>query len=90
MKFEWDPRKDAANRRKHAVGFEEALTVFADPLSTTFSDPDHSISEQRFLIIGVSAAGRLLVVAHVEREGVIRIISSRRATKREREFYEED
>ncbi len=89
MKFEWDPRKEAANRRKHRVGFEEALTVFADPLSTTFPDPDHSISEQRFLIIGMSTAGRLLVVAHLEGKEVIRIISARPVTPRERKFYEE-
>ena len=89
MKFEWDPHKDAANRRKHGVGFDEALTVFADPLSTTFPDPDHSISEQRFLIIGMSAAGRLVVVAHAERKEGIRVISARLVTRRERRFYEE-
>ncbi len=89
MKFEWDPHKDAANPRKHGVGFDEALTVFADPLSTTFPDPDHSISEQRFLIIGMSAAGRLLVVAHAERKEGIRVISARLVTRRERRFYEE-
>ena len=89
MKFEWDPHKDAANRRKHGVGFDEALTVFADPLSTTFPDPDHSISEQRFLIIGMCAAGRLVVVAHAERKEGIRVISARLVTRRERRFYEE-
>jgi hypothetical protein len=89
MKFEWDPRKDAANRRKHGVGFDEALTVFADPLSTTFPDPDHSTSEQRFLVIGTSRSGRLTVVAHAEHEDVIRIISARLVTRRERDFYEE-
>jgi len=88
MKFEWDPRKDAANRRKHAVGFREAATVFGDPFATTFPDIDHSISEQRFLSIGVSASGRLLVVAHAEDEATIRIISARPVTRRERRFYE--
>ena len=89
MKFEWDPRKDAANRRKHGVGFREAATVFGDPLATTFPDIDHSISDQRFLTIGVSANGRLLVVAHKEDEATIRIISARPVTRRERRFYEE-
>ncbi len=90
MEFEWDPRKDAANRRKHAVGFREATTVFGDPLATTFPDSEHSISEQRFLTIGVSAMGQLLVVAHAERNETIRIISARPATPRERRFYEEE
>jgi len=90
MKFEWDPRKDAANRRKHGVGLREAATVFGDPFATTFQDIDHSISEQRFLTIGVSASGRLLVVAHKEEdEATIRIISARPVTRRERRFYEE-
>ena len=89
MKFEWDPRKDAANRRKHGVGFRETATVFGDPLATTFPDINHSISEQRFLTIGVSASGRLLVVAHTEDEATIRIISARPVTRRERRFYEE-
>jgi uncharacterized protein len=90
MEFEWDPRKDAANRRKHAVGFREATTVFGDPLATTFPDRDHSIFEQRFLTIGVSASDRLLVVVHTEHEERIRIISARPATARERTFYEEE
>jgi uncharacterized protein len=80
MEFEWDPRKDAANRRKHGVGFREA----------TFPDSDHSVSEQRFLTIGASASGRLLVVAHRESQQMIRIISARPVTRRERRFYEED
>ena len=90
MEFEWDPRKDAANRRKHAVGFREATTVFGDPLATTFPDRDHSIFEQRFLTIGASASDRLLVVVHTEHEETIRIISARPATARERRFYEEE
>jgi uncharacterized protein len=89
MEFEWDPRKEAANRRKHGVGFREAATVFGDPLATTFPDVDHSISEQRFLTIGASANGRLVVVAHTESQEMTRIISARPVTRRERRFYEE-
>jgi len=90
MKFEWDPRKDAANRRKHGIGFREATSVFGDPFATTFPDVDHSISEQRFLTIGTSAGGRLLVVAHTETENSIRVISARAVTHSERTFYEEN
>jgi hypothetical protein len=89
MKFEWDLRKDAANRRKHGVGFREATTTFGDPLAVTFPDADHSLSEHRFLTIGASASGRMLVVAHAENDGTIRIISARPVTRRERSFYEE-
>ena len=89
MEFEWDPRKDTANRRKHGVGFREATTVFGDPLATTFPDIGHSMSEQRFLTIGISLTGRLLVVAHTELAELLRIISARPATKGERVFYEE-
>jgi len=89
MQFEWDPRKDAANRRKHGVGFREATTVFGDPLATTFPDVDHSLSEQRFLTIGASASRRILVVAHTEKQEMVRIISARPVTPRERKFYEE-
>jgi uncharacterized protein len=88
MQFEWDPKKDAANQRKHDVSFREAATVFYDPLSTTFPDEDHSASEQRFLTIGMSARGLLLVISHTERERVIRMISARPVTARERKFYE--
>lgn len=90
MEFEWDPRKDSANQRKHAVGFREATTVFGDPLAITFPDSEHSVSEQRFLTIGSSLKGRLLVVAHTERRRAIRIISARPATAGERRFYEEE
>jgi uncharacterized DUF497 family protein len=90
MEFEWDPRKDAANQRKHAVGFREATTVFGDPLATTFPDSEHSIVEQRFLTIGASVSDRLLVVVHTEHEETIRIVSARPATPRERRFYEEE
>jgi uncharacterized DUF497 family protein len=74
--FTWDPAKAAANLKKHAVDFREAATVFDDPLSLTFPDEDHSTSEHRFLIIGVSALGRLLVAAHTEQGDTIRIISA--------------
>lgn len=89
MNLEWDPRKAASNRRKHGVDFHEAATALEDPLSTTYPDPDHSLDERRFVTIGLSAARRVLVVAHVERARALRIISARRATPRERKFYEE-
>ena len=90
MEFEWDERKAAANRAKHKVTFSEAATVFGDPLSVTFPDPDHSFEEERFVTIGSSEQGRLLAVAHVDRAGRIRIISARRTTRRERKTYEEE
>jgi hypothetical protein len=90
MEFEWDSRKDAANQRKHAVGFREATTVFGDPLATTFPDSEHSSSEKRFLTIGASVSGRVFVVVHTDRQDTIRIISARPATARERRYYEEE
>ncbi|MDQ3697665.1 MAG: BrnT family toxin [Gemmatimonadota bacterium] len=90
MSFTWDPAKESANRRKHRVAFTEAVTTFADPLSVTIPDPDHSADERRYLLIGLSSRRRLLVVAHVERDDQIRIISSRPATRRERHDYEEE
>jgi len=87
--FTWDARKAAANLRKHGIDFHEAATVLGDPLSTTFQDIDHSGLERRFLTIGTSRHGRLLVVAHTEEGEVVRIISARRATRHERRFYEE-
>jgi uncharacterized DUF497 family protein len=81
--------KAAANLRKHRVGFQEAATVLEDPLSTTFPDEVHSTEESRFVTIGVSDQGRVLVVAHAERNDTIRFISARRATRRERAFYEQ-
>lgn len=90
LRFVWDPRKAAANVRKHGVGFQEATTVFDDTLSVTIPDPDHSEDEQRFLLLGLSSRRRLLVVAHTEREESIRIISARRANRRERRTYEEE
>jgi len=89
VQFEWDLKKTANNLRKHGISFKEAATVFGDPLSMTFEDPDHSIDEQRFVTIGESRKRRVLVVAHTDRGGVIRIISARKATRRERKFYEE-
>ena len=88
--FEWDPRKAAANRRKHRVAFEEAVTAFADPLSVTVPDPDHSDPrEARYILIGLSERGRLLVVSHAERGTAVRLISARQATRPERGQYEE-
>jgi uncharacterized protein len=88
--FEWYPRKEVQNRRKHRVSFREAATVFGDRLSTEFPDPDHSQEEERYIIIGMSRRGRILVVAHIEEADTIRIISARRATRNERRFYEEE
>lgn len=89
IKFEWDPRKAAANLRKHRIGFPEATTAFGDPLSMTIPDPDHSDDEERLLLLGQTEAGRLLVVAHIERGANIRIISDRLAAPSERRVYEE-
>jgi uncharacterized DUF497 family protein len=86
--FEWDRAKAAANLRKHRVSFPEASTALQDPLSMTFPDAA-SEGEQRFVTIGISALGHLLVVAHTERGETIRLISARRATRRERGFYEQ-
>jgi hypothetical protein len=89
MRFEWDGRKAAANFKKHRVSFDDAVTVFYDPLAATFADPDHSDDESRLLTVGYSARGRLLVVCHVERRGTTRLISARRATARERKRHED-
>ena len=88
-KFEWDVGKAQLNIRKHRVSFEEAETAILDEFAKTTMDPDHSLSETRFIIFGVSARRRLLVVSYTHRGDSIRIISARTATKREREFYEE-
>ncbi len=90
LRFVWDRDKAAANLRKHGVAFDEAATTFGDPLSLTVPDPEHSVGEQRCLLVGESVTGRLLVVAHAERGDEIRIISARLATRGERETYEED
>ena len=88
MEFEWDPTKAEENWKKHAVSFEEAATVFFDPLSATFDDPDHSKDELRFITIGYSALERIVVVCHTERVMAVRIISARQATARERKNHE--
>jgi len=89
VNFEWDPGKARRNRRKHRVSFQEAATVFGDSLAVTYPDPDHSIAEQRFITVRMSSAGRLLIVAHIDRNEDIRVISARKTTLRERKHYEE-
>ena len=88
MQFEWDPQKAARNLVKHGVSFGEAATVFGDPLAVTIDDPDHSVDERRHLTTGLSVNQRLIIVAHTEREGRIRIIMAREAAPRERRQYE--
>ena len=89
MQFEWDSAKAVANLSKHGVSFDEAKTAFNDPLYVDFYDPDHSDEEHRYIIIGQSQQGRLLMVSYTERNDTIRIISSREVTRMEREEYEE-
>ncbi|MEO5926155.1 MAG: BrnT family toxin [Bryobacteraceae bacterium] len=89
MNYEWDAGKAAANFKKHGVRFEEAATVFLDPLAITYSDPGHSMSEHREITIGHTGGQVLLFVAHIDRKGRIRIVSARRATRAERKQYEE-
>lgn len=86
--FEWDVSKAAANLRKHGVAFDEAVTAFSDRLSILLPDPDHSVGEERYVVMGLSTRGRLLVVSFVERPPRTRIISARLASKRERQNYE--
>jgi uncharacterized DUF497 family protein len=88
VRFDWDKNKARSNLAKHKVSFEEAATVFGDPLSDTFDDPDHSAEERRFLIIGHSEQGRLLFVSHTDDGETTRIISARELTREERESYE--
>ena len=88
LTFEWDARKARSNLAKHGVGFEEASTVFGDPLSLTIPDPEHSKIEDRFVTMGSAFTGKLLVVVHTDRGDNIRIISARRASRRERKSYE--
>jgi hypothetical protein len=94
MRFEWDEAKNRVNQRKHGVRFEEAQTVFDDPLAVSIVDQEHSITEERWLTIGMSSQGRLLVVAHtywvLNGEELVRIISARKPTAHERESYEEE
>ena len=85
MNFEWDPVKARQNRRKHRVSFQEAATVFGDPLAITYPDPDHSIAEQRFITVGMSSTGRVLMVAHADPSESIRIISARKRRRRANE-----
>ena len=90
MRFEWDPKKAAANLKKHGVSFQEAATVFGDPLAITFQDPDHSKGEERQLTFGLSLPGRLIVVSHAERNDLTRIISARPMKRKERVIYEKE
>jgi uncharacterized DUF497 family protein len=87
--FEWDEKKSRSNARKHRISFAEAVTVFDDPIALTLDDPDHSRGERRFVIIGYSNRGRMLVVCHCDRSDRIRLISARAADRRERRYYEQ-
>jgi uncharacterized DUF497 family protein len=89
LEFEWDPNKGEENLKKHGVGFDEALTVFGDSSARIFDDPDHSTDEAREIIIGYSQRQRLLLVSFTERPPRVRIISARKATRRERQGYEQ-
>ena len=89
MKIEWDPKKARLNLLKHKVSFQEAAIALSDPMAATGADPDHSITEDRYVTFGVSDRSRLLVVAHTEEDETIRIISARLAGKGERKIYEE-
>ena len=90
MLFAWDEKKAASNLVKHGISFEQAVTVFGDPLSDTFPDSDHSLQENRFIIIGSAESGKILVVAHMDDGKLVRIISAREATYGERKSYEEN
>jgi uncharacterized DUF497 family protein len=90
VRFEWNPEKAERNLTKHDVSFDEAATVFGDPMYLIFADPDHSLGERRFLAMGMSDLERLLIVSYTERNSVTRIISARKATRRERKKYEEE
>ena len=89
MKFTWDPAKNQSNETKHGVTFHEAATIFADALTITFPDPDHSELEYRYVTFGVSRFQRYLVVAHSDADDEVRIISAREMTKQERKSYEQ-
>ena len=90
LAFEWDKQKAKANQRKHSISFEEASTVFDDPLAVNFDDPDHSTEENRYLIIGLSAQGKLLFIAYTDRNNKIRLISARLVTPKEKRSYERE
>ena len=89
MNFEWDPKKANANLRKHGISFDEAASVFLDPMAVSGPDPGHSIQELRYVTFGLSRLHRLLAVHHTHRPGTIRIVTARRMTRRERKLYEE-
>jgi uncharacterized DUF497 family protein len=89
LNFEWDEKRARENLKNHQVSFHEAISIFSDPAAVTISDPDHSESEHRFIAIGTSAKSRALLVVYTERRGNARIISCRKATRRERRTYEE-
>lgn len=89
LTFEWDSRKAQSNLSKHGVSFEAATTIFGDSMSLTMPDPEHSIAERRFITLGRAFTGKLLVVVHTDRGDNIRVISARRANKREQKFYEQ-
>ena len=89
MQFEWNQDKAEINHRKHGVSFEEAVTVFDDPLSVTYPDPDHSVGESRYVMIGMSKFSKVLLVFHTDRNNSVRLISARMATRSERRFYEQ-
>jgi uncharacterized DUF497 family protein len=90
VKLDWDAKKAASNVRKHSVSFEEAGTVFGDPMALTFDDPDHSTGEMRFLTFGVTRTNKFVIVSYTERQDVTRIISARIMSKQERDIYEND
>jgi uncharacterized protein len=90
MSFQWDPQKARSNLQKYGISFEEAERVFDDPLFLIYADPDHSIEERRFVIMGELPDGRLLVVSYTDRNGETRIISARPATRQERKNYESE
>lgn len=87
LDFEWDPEKAEANRKKHGVSFEQARSVFQDPLARLVDDPEHSVDEERFVLFGQSETGRMLAVMHTEREGTLRLISAREMTPKENRQY---
>ena len=89
MEFEWDNGKAAKNLKKHGVSFREAASVFGDPLAITFDDPDHSIGEHKLLTFGSTRTGKMVIVSHTQRNGSMRIISTRLMEKHERSIYEE-
>lgn len=89
MQFDWDKNKAERNLSKHEVSFEEAKTVFDDPLYVDFYDPEHSEDEDRYPLVGQSNRGRLLIISYTERDNLIRLISAREVTKTERETYEQ-